>query len=66
MRDSNPDFFEENLNQPNNINFFLDFIDTNSSLAEFSVSNIGRRTAVLTNDMVNCIFEPNNPDIVII
>jgi len=66
MRGSNPGFFEENLNQPNNIDFFLDFIDTNSSLAEFSISNIGRRTVVLVDDMVNCIFEPNNPDIVII
>ena len=66
MRGSNPGFFEENLNQPNNIDFFLDFIDTNSSLAEFSISNIGRRTVVLTDDMVNCIFEPDNPDIVII
>ena len=66
MRGSNPGFFKENLQQPNNIDFFLDFIDTTSSLAQFSVSNIGRRTAVLVDDMVNCIFEPDNPDIVII
>ena len=66
MRGSNPGFFKESLQQPNNIDFFLDFIDTNSSLAQFSVDNIGRRTAVLVDDMVNCIFEPDNPDIVII
>ena len=66
MRGSNPGFFKENLQQPNNIDFFLDFIDTTSSLAQFSVNNIGRRTAVLVDDMVNCIFEPDNPDIVII
>ena len=66
IRGSNPGFFKENLQQPNNIDFFLDFIDTTSSLAQFSVNNIGRRTTVLNNDMINCIFEPNNPDIVII
>lgn len=66
MRGSNPGFFKENLQQPNNIDFFLDFIDTASSLAQFSVNNIGRRTVVLVDDMVNCIFEPDNPDIVII
>ena len=66
MRGSNPDFYEESLKQPNDIDFFLDFIDTSSSLAEFSVDNIGRRTAVLVDDMINCVFQPDNPNIVII
>ena len=66
VRGSNPGFLKENLKQPNNIDFFLDFIDTNSSLAQFSIDNIGRRTTVLVDDMVNCIFQPDNPDIVII
>ena len=66
MRGSNPGFLDEVLNQPSNIDFFLDFIDTNSALAQLSVNNIGRRTAVLVDDAVNCIFEPDNPDIVII
>ena len=66
VRGSNPGFLKENLEQPNNIDFFLDFIDTNSSLAQFSIDNIGRRTTVLVDDMVNCIFQPDNPDIVII
>lgn len=66
MRGNNPGFLDEVLNQPSNIDFFLDFIDTNSALAQLSVNNIGRRTAVLVDDAVNCIFEPDNPDIVII
>ena len=66
MRGSNPGFFEENILQPSNIDFFLDFIDTNSALEEFNINNIGRRTVVLNDDKINCIFQPNNPDIVII
>ena len=66
MRGNNPGFLDEVLNQPSNIDFFLDLIDTNSALAQLSVNNIGRRTVVLVDDAVNCIFEPDNPDIVII
>ena len=66
IRGDNPGFLKETIEEPSNIDFFLDFIDTNSSLAEFNINNIGRRTTVLNNDMINCIFEPNNPDIVII
>ena len=62
----NGKFFDEALNQPSDIDFFLDFIDTPTAISEFSVQNIGRRTATLVNDAVNCIFEPDNPDIVII
>ena len=59
-------FFEQSIKQPNDIDFFLDFIDTAAPISEFSVQNIGRRTASIVDDSINCIFEPDNPDIVII
>ena len=59
-------FFEKTLNQPSDIDFFLDFIDSPAAISEFSVQNIGRRTTVLVDDSINCIFEPDNPNIVII
>ena len=62
----NQKFFEEVINQPSDIDFFLDFIDTPTAISEFSVQNIGRRTTTLVDDTINCIFEPDNPDIVII
>lgn len=62
----NQQFFEGILDQPSDIDFFLDFIDNGASISEFSVQNIGRRTTTLVDDSINCIFEPNNPDIVII
>ena len=60
------DFFDAVIAEPSDIDFFLDFIDTPAAISQFSVQNIGRRTIVLVDDYVNCIFEPNNPDIVII
>ena len=66
MRGSTPNFKEEVLKQPSDIDFFLDFIDTSAALAEFSVDNIGRRTTIINNDAINCLFEPTNPNIVII
>lgn len=46
-------------------NFFLDIIDAQSSpLGKFGVSNIGRRTDVVTSNDVNCLFEPEIPDVV--
>ena len=62
----NQEFFEGVLDQPSDIDFFLDFIDTPTAISEFSVKNIGRRTTTLVDDSINCIFEPDNPDIVII
>ena len=62
----NQKFFEGVIDQPSDIDFFLDFIDTPTAISEFSVQNIGRRTATLIDDSINCIFEPDSPDIVII
>ena len=47
--------------------YFLDFIDPSTSLmGEFSVDNIGRRTQVVSNDQINCLFQPEIPNIVFI
>lgn len=45
-------------------NYYLDFIDSSSTLGEFSVSNIGRRSDVVIDNDVNCLFEPEVPNIV--
>ena len=48
-------------------NYFLDFIDPYSSgLGAYSVSNIGRRTDAIKNDSINCIFQPEIPNIIFI
>ena len=62
----NGQFFKDAVSHPNDIDFFLDFIDTSSNLSEFNVQNIGRRTTTIVDDSINCVFMPNNPDIVII
>lgn len=45
-------------------NYYLDFIDSAGSLGKYSVSNIGRRIEVVVNEDVNCLFEPEVPNIV--
>lgn len=48
-----------------NGDFYLDFIDPSTSgIGEFSVQNIGRRQQVVVNEEINCLFEPQIPDIV--
>lgn len=48
-------------------NMFLDFIDAGtSSLGEYAVSAIGRRSDVIVDNDVNCLFQPNIPDIVFV
>ena len=59
-------FFDEVTHQPSDIDFFLDFIDTPAAISEFSIQNIGRRTVTIVEDSVNCIFEPENLNLVII
>ena len=60
------DFYSEVKNIPSNIDYFLDFIDIGAKISELSVSNIGRRTIVVNDDDINCIFESDIPDYVMI
>lgn len=59
-------YFEEALKTPSDIDFFLDLIDSNAAISQFSVSNIGRRTKVVNDNKVNCIFAPYIPDYILI
>ena len=43
------------------LDYYLDFIDNNALSEELGVSNIGRRTKVINDDKINCIFEPEIP-----
>jgi hypothetical protein len=47
--------------------YYLDFIEPIASpLGRYSVQNIGRRTHVTVNDKINCLFQPEIPNIVFI
>lgn len=59
-------FYQEVLDHPEDIDFYLDFIDAPSKLSKISVSNIGRRSKAENNDKINCVFEPEIPDLVLI
>ena len=62
----NEKFFEEFEKTPSNADYYLDFIDKGSEIYDYSIENIGRRSIVLSDDKINCIFEPIIPDFVII
>lgn len=56
---------EVQYKQLTNGNFFFDIIDaSSSSLGEFSVKNIGRRLDVVNDENINCLFEPEIPNVV--
>ena len=59
-------FRQEYEADPSSLDFYLDMIDSTAKVSEFNVNAIGRRTLVENNNEVNCIFEPNIPDFVII
>lgn len=60
------DWRENAKNTPSDIDFFLDFIDSGAAISELSVPNIGRRTKVINDDKINCLFEPHIPDFIMI
>lgn len=62
----NGEYKQEVLDNPSGIDFYLDIIDTTSELSQYSVQNIGRRSKVLSDNDVNCIFAPEIPDLVFI
>lgn len=62
----NNKFFEETLKYPSDIDYYLDFIDSSTAISEMSISNIGRRTKIINDDSINCIFEPERPNLVLL
>lgn len=60
------DFYKEVLKTPSDIDYFLDFIDSNAEISKFSINNIGRRSIVINDNDVNCVFEPEIPDFILI
>ena len=59
-------FFDEILEDPTHLDFYLDLIDDGSAISNFSVENIGRRQKVITDTNVNCIFEPYIEDVILV
>ena len=60
------DYLPEVREDYTTLDYYLDFIDTQAKIGDFSIQNIGRRTHVVTDNTVNCIFEPYIPDVVFI
>lgn len=58
----NPDVF----NNPENINYWLDFIDTGSAMGRYSIGEIGRRTMVESSDSYTSIYNQSPPNIIFI
>ena len=59
-------YYDEVLKTPSDIDFYLDFIDSSAAISQLSISNIGRRTIVENDNDINCVFEPDIPDFVLI
>lgn len=60
---ANGKFYDDKVTQSSSIDFFLDMIDASAEIGEISISSIGRRTKVVNDNKINCIFEPNIPEI---
>ena len=41
-------------------------IDDDAAVGQYNVQNIGRRSEVVSDDKINCVFEPDVPDIIFI
>ena len=48
------------------LDYWLDFIDSDAAIQELSVNNIGVRSKVVVDDSINCLFEPAIPEVVYI
>ena len=57
------DFYENVKNSGTEMDFFLDFIDIDSTLGKYCIENLGRRSKVVSDNSVNCIFEPEIPNL---
>lgn len=51
-------FKDKAIEQSSAINYFLDFIESGGAYNSINISDIGRLTKVVSDDTINCIFEP--------
>ena len=58
----NNKFYDEYLEHPQDLNYFLDFVDSRET-DDISIPSIGRRTLVTTDEKINCLFEPEIPEV---
>ena len=59
------DYLPSFTNNPGTCNWYLDIIDT-ENLKDINVQAIGRRSKVVQDNTVNCVFEQNIPEFVYI
>ena len=59
-------FYDDVINNPENVDYYLDFIDSEAAISRFSINSIGRRSLVENSNDFNCVFEAEVPDYVII
>lgn len=59
-------FYDKYQQDPSSMDYFLDFIDSNAAISELSISNIGKRSKVVVDEKINCIFEKDIPNLVMI
>lgn len=63
---SSSNYYSIIKNNPTNMDYFLDFLSNSELITKYGISNIGKRTKVISNNNINCIFEPICPNIVYI
>lgn len=56
--------YKDVKNELSSIDYFLNFLNSNNLVDKFNIGTIGRRTHVISNNAINCIFEPACPQIV--
>lgn len=60
------EFYDSVKKDPSSIDFFLDMIDDTADVGQYCVDNIGRRSIVVSEDEINCVFEQQVPDLIFI
>lgn len=62
----NGEFYEGYEKDPASLDYFLDFIDSSAAIGELSIPNIGKRSKIVVDEDINCIFEREIPNLVMI
>ena len=56
-------YYKDIKTSPTNMNYYLDLLSSAGLIAQYGISTIGKRTQVISNNNINCIFEPVCPEI---
>ncbi len=61
-----PTFYNDVTQNMSNIDYYLDLLSSSDFTSKYGINSIGKRTKIINDNKINCIFEPNCASVILL